>query len=232
MRNSIRLRLAALLGAAALAVLAAPQAGAVTSSPATAKSATLTAQAVTLAQSSGSQVFENNVTGLCMDLPNYGAVGPNTAVSQYYCNTSESGDNQDWHLVPTRSVNGTQLYEIVNDKSNLCLDLPNYGSDAAGTHLYVYYCNSNPANDNQEWSVWTISSGGQAVGTAFENFKSSGSAIVNPFNGGECLDVSGWASDGSDFAENLPLTIYGCYNGSWGNGGWDDHLWNFSGATS
>jgi hypothetical protein len=41
---------------------------------------------------------------------------------------------------------------------------------------------------------------------------------------GRCLDVPGWTSDGSDAAPNLPLTVYPCYNISWAQGGYDDHV--------
>ena len=226
-----RRRVGAFVGAVALALVTATLAGAATASAATPGSAA-GASFVSLAATSGSTAIHNNFTGQCMDVPGYGVVGANAPVSQYYCNTSESGDNQDWHLVPTRVVGGVQLFEIVNDKSGLCLDLPGYGSDAAGTHLYVYGCNSTPANDNQEWSVWSASVGAQPVGTMLENFKASGSKSVNPISGGECLDVTGWANTNdetgsSDWAGNLPLTVYGCYNSAWGNYGYDDHLWAF-----
>ncbi|MBS2536521.1 RICIN domain-containing protein [Catenulispora sp. NF23] len=239
--RTTRHRVAALLGASALALLAAPQAGAATAGHAaadhaaagtvTATAGTVTASAVDSANVS--TTIHDHWTGQCMDLPGYGSVGVNTPVSQYPCDTSESGDNQDFHLNPTRVVSGVQLYEVVNDKSGLCLDLPGYGSDPAGTHLYVYTCDSNPANDNQEWSVWNMTApGGTALSSVFENFKASGSTVISPTSGGQCLDVSGFAdgSDavaGADWAMNAPLTIYGCYNSSWANFGLDDHLWAF-----
>lgn len=182
------------------------------------------------ADTSPSFALGNTWTGLCMDLPNYGSVGVNTPLSQYGCNTSESGDNQDWHTVTTHSVDGRELFQFVNDKSNLCLDLPNYGSEPPGTQLYTYYCNTS--NDNQEWYADDAFYNGIYIGTVFLNFKSSGSAIVDPRVGGQCLDVSGWASDGSDLAPNLPLTIYNCFDPSWANYGFDDHLWEKLGATS
>jgi hypothetical protein len=76
----------------------------------------------------------------------------------------------------------------------------------------VYYCNANPANDNQEWYYFDATGNSDY---AFVNYKSS-----------LCLDVSGWASNGSDLAPNLPLTLYDCYNSSWQNRGYDDHLWD------
>jgi hypothetical protein len=61
-------------------------------------------------------------------------VAPNTPVSQFDCNWT-ANDDQIWNIVPTRTVNGTQMYKFVNVKSNLCLDLPNYGSNPAGTRV-------------------------------------------------------------------------------------------------
>ncbi|QUQ64836.1 RICIN domain-containing protein [Kutzneria sp. CA-103260] len=131
--------------------------------------------------------------------------------NQYYCNDT-SADNQLWYLHPTRAVGSTQLYEFVNAKGGLCLDLPNYGSDPAGTHLSVYYCNSSPKDDNQEWELVDLTGNGDYL-------------VVN-FRDNLCLDVSGWASDNSDQALDVPLTVYPCYNGSWANGGYDDHVWS------
>lgn len=150
-------------------------------------------------------LIRNSWTGQCADLPNYGAPSLNAPVNQYTCNDT-TADNQLWYLVPTRTAGGYQLFEFVNAKGGLCLDLPNYGSDPIGTHVSVYTCNSNPANDNQEW------------------YSPDGLQLIN-YKDGLCLDVSGWASDGSDQALNLPLTVYPCYNSAWANGGFDDHLW-------
>jgi hypothetical protein len=149
-------------------------------------------------------------TELCADLPGYGWDPPNTPVNQYTCNGT-SGDNQLWNVVDTRQASGHSLFELLNVASGQCLDPPDYGSNPAGTHLYIYYCNSNPANDNQEWFSDTA--------------PPNGLEIVN-YKSGLCLDVSGWASNRSDEALNLPLTLYPCYNPSWANSGWDDHIWN------
>ncbi|MCC9308327.1 RICIN domain-containing protein [Kitasatospora sp. RB6PN24] len=159
----------------------------------------------------GQFALYNDTTGKCADLPNYGSNPVNTPVTQYNC-TLGPGDNQMWDWEATRSVNGVQLYELVNDKSGLCMDLPNYGSVPAGTRVSTYTCNySYPYNDNQEfYRIWVNSTETEVVNLA----------------SGLCLDVSGWASDGSDMANNLPLTMYPCYNASWANGGYDDHLWS------
>jgi hypothetical protein len=210
-------RAAALLGALALGLFAAaPQAGAAT--PKT------TVRPVTTALAAGSSyAIVNMWTGKCVDLPNYGSVGINTPVTQYDCNTSMSGDNQTYQFVYTRTVGSTPLYELRNDKSGLCLDLPNYGSNPAGTHVATYYCAANPAGDNQEFSLTNVyDSSSNYLGTLLQNYAS----------GGLCLDVSNWASNGSDAANNLPLTIYPCYDSSWANYGFDDHLWGLLSATA
>jgi hypothetical protein len=154
-------------------------------------------------------VLFNTWTGKCADLPGYDVSSLNAPVTQYTCD-STSADNQLWHTTPTRSVNGIQLYEFVNAKGGLRLDLPDYGSDPARTHLYVYYCNAVPANDNQEWYLQSVPG---SVGY-----------LVRSYKDGLCLDASGHASDGSDLANGLPLTAYSCFNSSWANGGYDDHI--------
>lgn len=112
--------------------------------------------------------------------------------------------------------------EFRNDKSGLCLDLPDYGAEPAGTHVSVYTCAANPGADNQQWYVNDVFDGtGTFLGDLIQNYASLG----------QCLDVSGWASDYSDTADGLPLTIYPCYNSSWGDGGYDDHLWQRERAT-
>jgi hypothetical protein len=150
----------------------------------------------------------------CADLPGFGVDPINSPVNQYPCTANASSDNQQWNVHLTRVVNNGKLglYEIINVKSGLCLDPPGYGSDPAGTHLATYYCNANPANDNQEWYF-------------FDATGNSDYAFVN-YQDNLCLDVSGWASNGTDLAPNLPLTLYPCYNSSWANGGYDDHLWD------
>jgi hypothetical protein len=164
----------------------------------------------------GTYALYNDTTGKCADLPNYGSNPLNTPVTQFNC-TLGAADNQMWDLEYTRTVNGTPLYQFRNVKSNYCLDLPDYGSAPAGTRLSTYYCSSNPASDNQEWYLNDV--------TGHQDYE-----IVN-YQDGLCLDVSGWARDGSDLANNLPLTVYPCYNSSWTGGyisGFDDHLWRLA----
>ncbi|MFJ9609104.1 RICIN domain-containing protein [Kitasatospora sp. NPDC101176] len=159
-----------------------------------------------------------NVTTMkCADLPGYGWNPVDTRVSQYPCRPGRD-DNQMWRLERTRTVDGRALYQFANDKSGYCLDLPDYGAAPAGAPVTVYTCASDPATDNQEWYLVDVVGNG-------------GYEIVN-YKSGLCLDVAGWAGDGSDRADDLPLTAYPCYDSSWHGGvyeGYDDHIWRFYG---
>ena len=157
----------------------------------------------------------NATSGKCADLPGYGAPPLGAPVTQYTCNNT-SADNQLWYAVPTRVVDGHQLYELQNAKGGLCLDLPGYGSEPAETPVSVYTCNSIPDNDNQEWDLRPVN----AAGNRF--------LVVN-YKDGLCLDVSGWASDGTDLANDTMLTVYGCYDNAWADNGYDDHIWELVG---
>jgi Ricin-type beta-trefoil lectin domain-like len=164
-------------------------------------------------------VFQNEWEGKCADLPYYGAPAVDAPVTQYTCNFTTS-DNQIWYMQPTRTVNGNQLYQFQLMKGGQCLDLPNYGAEPLGTHVEVYPCASNPAADNQEWYLNYVSNA-ENGGTGYE--------IIN-YKDGLCLDVSGWAGlpgkVSGDNDNNLPLTVYPCYNSAWGNNGYDDHVWD------
>jgi hypothetical protein len=94
------------------------------------------------------------------------------------------------------------------------MDLPGFGSVPATTRVYTFPCHTSPASDNQEWRLVSI------------YWQSPEYLIIN-VKSGLCLDVSGWASDGSDRANDTPLTVFGCSNRAWANGGYDDHVWSF-----
>ena len=164
-------------------------------------------------------VFDNYYTGKCMDLPGYGTPHMNEPVTQYNCNFSAIGDNQAWYFNQVGTDgSGNPLYLLQTYKGGWCLDPPGYGADPAGTHLQVYPCTyGNPSADNQEFYFRTVYADG-----AFE--------IINA-KSGLCLDVSGWLSNGTDQANDLPLTLYTCQNSSWAGNGYDDHLWQKFPAT-
>ncbi|MEU9455140.1 RICIN domain-containing protein [Streptomyces sp. NPDC048277] len=182
--------------------------------PGTTAIAAADSQASTLSSAdaaSGPVNLYNQWTGKCADLPGYGPAPANTGVTQYNCDYTDA-DNQRWSMVPTRTVGSLSLFEFVNTKSNLCLDLPGYGAAPTSSAVSIFGCASDPSRDNQEWWLNDVDAKGDYQ-------------VVN-YQDGLCLDVSGWASDGSDLANNTSLTVYPCYNSSWGNNGWDDHLWN------
>ncbi|MFE2175046.1 RICIN domain-containing protein [Kitasatospora sp. NPDC059462] len=159
----------------------------------------------------------NVTTAKCVDLPGYLWNPLDTPVSQYSCQTGR-WDNQMWRLERTRTVDGRPLYQFANDKSGYCLDLPDYGAAPLGARVSVYTCNANPEYDNQEWYLVDVVGNG-------------GYEVVN-YKNGLCLDVAGWAGDLSDRANDLPLTVYTCYDSSWRGGvydGYDDHVWRFAG---
>ena len=171
------------------------------------------------ADTSDPVVLQNEWNGKCADLPAFGAPAVDAPVNQYTCNNTP-GDNQIWYVQQTRVVNGFQLFRFQMYKGGQCLDLPGYGADPAGTHLEVYPCASNPAADNQEWYLSYVTNTGDG---------STGDEIIN-YQDGMCLDVSGWASNFTDTADNLPLTVYPCYDSTWGNNGYDDHVWELVAA--
>ena len=126
--------LATVFGMLLAATIAVPQASATANT--TAKTAARQASAIPTGPFGS--VMQNGSTGKCADLPNYGSVSPNTPVTQFTCNFSNSADNQVWNFIPTSTFQGLTFYEIVNAKSGLCLDLPNYGSNTPGTAVSVY----------------------------------------------------------------------------------------------
>ena len=163
------------------------------------------------ANASGAAViFYNHFIGKCADLPGYGTPKMNDPVTQYNCNFDANGDNQAFYQVQVGDSSRGPLYYFETYKGGWCLDPPGYGAPPVGAHLDVYPCNyGNPSADNQEWLVQPIYAGVDEI----INYKS-----------GLCLDVSGWYPH-SDMSNDLPLTVYPCYDPSWDGGGYDDHLW-------
>ncbi|WP_328459710.1 RICIN domain-containing protein [Streptomyces sp. NBC_00448] len=105
------------------------------------------------AASSASKVLIDNVTThLCADVPGFGDGTSDGPVNQYDCDGTD-GDNQLWDLqVAYRSggPQGASLFVIRNHKDGLCMDLPNYGAEPAGTKIEEFACNRTKA-DNQLW---------------------------------------------------------------------------------
>ncbi|WP_202231841.1 RICIN domain-containing protein [Actinacidiphila reveromycinica] len=151
-----------------------------TSKPAATKKAPTAADARALANaaSSASQVLIVNVTTrLCADVPGYGKGTSDGPVNQYDCDGT-AGDNQLWDLqVASKSggPNGASLFVIVNHKDGLCMDLPNYGAEPAGTPVEEYACDRT-TNDNQLW--WL-------------DPRPDGTYWIRDLSSGLCLDVPG-----------------------------------------
>lgn len=149
-------------------------------------------------------LIKNVMTGLCVDVPNYGKGTVDGPVNQFTCR--RTGDNQLWDLVVSRSgagPSGADLFTIRNSKDGYCLDLPYYDGRAAGTKVSEYHCDGTTA-DNQLWYL---------------DKKSEGKFwIRNYSSGNRCLDVDGYYGVGGKDAR---LTIFDCDLK-------DDHLWSFS----
>jgi len=90
-------------------------------------------------------LIRNVKDGYCMDLPNYGANGATTKVTEYHCDGSFN-DNQLWWL--DKRADGS--YWIRNYSSNqLCLDVTGYSSTALDLNLTIYTCSDT---DDQNWT--------------------------------------------------------------------------------
>ncbi|MER6522939.1 RICIN domain-containing protein [Streptomyces sp. NPDC001553] len=149
--------------------------------------------------------LKNAMTGMCADVPNYGKGTVDGPVNQFTCDTT-AGDNQLWDLVVSRpgaGPDGADLFTIRNGKDGLCLDLPNFSGQSAGTGVSEFHCRPTSA-DNQLWYLEKRSDG---------KFW-----IRNQSSGGKCLDVSGQHGSGGKDAR---LTIFDCNKR-------DDHVWSFS----
>ncbi|MFD4688690.1 RICIN domain-containing protein, partial [Streptomyces sp. NPDC058461] len=149
-------------------------------------------------------LIKNVMTGLCVDVPNYGRGRVDGPVNQYTCD--RTGDNQLWDLVVTKEnagPAGADLFTIRNSLDGYCLDLPYYGGRPARTAVSEYHCNGTTA-DNQLWYL---------------DKKSAGKFWIRSHSSGNlCLDVSGYYGSGGKDAR---LTIFDCDLK-------DDHLWSFS----
>ncbi|WP_377267648.1 RICIN domain-containing protein [Peterkaempfera sp. SMS 1(5)a] len=180
----------------------------------------------------GNFYIKNLWTKQCVDLGGTGAQPNGTVVWQDTCLNNGAGDNQEWGFLTTRTTShGTQLYEIVNVKSQRCLDLPGTGADGPGTAVSLITCQANQAADNQEWYIDSLD--GTKGMVLLINYASSGNQ-PGVFMNDECLDVSGFAEDDGDEKGRAPLTIYPCttnsatnVKGSWYDGvPYDDHVWD------
>jgi ricin-type beta-trefoil lectin protein len=89
--------------------------------------------------------ISNAVDGLCLDLPDFGAVVPGTEVAEFRCRTTQ--DNQLFFLVHRP---GTDAVWIVNLASSLCLDVDGFGTGGDDARLTLWYCSDE---DDHHWRL-------------------------------------------------------------------------------
>ncbi|SDO75786.1 Ricin-type beta-trefoil lectin domain-containing protein [Actinacidiphila guanduensis] len=97
-------------------------------------------------------LLKNLATGMCADLPQYGKGSVGGVIDQYDCRAG-AADNQEWALkvVGTpKGPGGARLFTISNDTDRLCMDIPWYGVEPAGTRVTEYTCDAT-TDDNQLW---------------------------------------------------------------------------------
>ena len=130
-------------------------------------------------------LLKNLGTGLCADLPDFGNGKVNGPVNEYYCQPG-SGDNQMWTLQVVdagEGPGGARLFTIRNVKDEMCMDLPNYGDNPAGTPVSEFPC-APTTKDNQ---LWYLAYGDQ------NHYR-----IRNLAGHGLCLGVDGGPGAGPD----------------------------------
>ncbi|MEV5014147.1 RICIN domain-containing protein [Streptomyces sp. NPDC053780] len=145
-------------------------------------------------------MLRNATTKMCAELPGREKGELNGRVQQSDCN--EVGDNQIWDLevkYAKGGPNGAPLFQIVNVKDRLCMDLAGYGAAPVTTDITEFTCDGTTA-DNQLWWADKQESGDYWI----RNFASNN----------KCLDVSGF-STGEAWEK---LTLYHCSNS-------DDQEW-------
>lgn len=146
-------------------------------------------------------LLKNLGTGYCADVPNYGPGAKNDPVQQFKCQ-SGSTDNQMWNLAVTsgpKGPGGARLFVIRNTKDGLCMDLPNYGGQAAGTKVIEFSCDGT----NKDNQLWYLAYGHQ------NHYQ-----IRNLASHGLCLGVTGGTGAGPD--ARLQIQSCGSTAGDWG----------------
>ncbi|MFI7539836.1 RICIN domain-containing protein [Actinoplanes sp. NPDC049599] len=132
----------------------------------------------------GPYYLHNHGTGLCVDIPGYGAGPRDGPVNQAPC-LPKIEDNQEFAFVPGPvDGDGYQLYKIRNIDSGYCLDPPGLGSNPGGTPLSETGCFDG---DNQDWRLEKSIKVGK-----FQHYWLRNAAS------GMCLDVPGDANAPKD----------------------------------
>ena len=89
--------------------------------------------------------ISNATDGLCLDVPEFGAVPAGTVVSEFKCRATQ--DNQMFSLVRRP---GTDAVWIVNLASSLCLDVDGFGTGGDDARLTLWYCSDT---DDHHWRL-------------------------------------------------------------------------------
>ncbi|MFF4172341.1 RICIN domain-containing protein [Streptomyces sp. NPDC001744] len=106
-------------------------------------------------------LLRNMSTKMCADVPDFGKGRINGPVNQFYCNGTDR-DNQLWDFEVRYKGKGpksSDLFQIVNRKDGLCMDLGEFGARPRGTRISQFYCNGT-TDDNQLW--WLEPRGGKS----------------------------------------------------------------------
>jgi hypothetical protein len=144
--------------------------------------AVLTASPADAATTYGPYAFINNSSHLCMDVA-YGSTADGGRIQQWYC---YGGTPEKWSMVKVKRIGVTDYFELVNQNSNKCLDVPG-GNGTAGVLL-------------QQWRCW----GGDMQLWAVETQSATQSARVKNLMTGMCLDNKDWSNSPGTSLQQWP----------------------------
>ncbi|WP_345674729.1 hypothetical protein [Yinghuangia aomiensis] len=158
--------------------------------------------------------LRNAITPYCVGLPGDGSNPGAKAITE---DCDSGGSNRYWTFQNTSLVDyfGRPTFVIANNATpGQCLDIPDLGAPHSGDIVGMYGCNKT-RYDNQEFIKYY----------PYANDDRFALQSVKDLN--MCLDVSGWAYNGSDWGSLQSITMYPCTGtgGPWTNYPWDDHLW-------
>ncbi|WP_337059394.1 RICIN domain-containing protein [Kineococcus sp. G2] len=160
----------------------------------------------------GTYAIKNKKSGLCVDVPGYGAGYAGAPVTQFRCNFT-TADNQRWTFLPRGTFSpyagapSYNQYVIRNAKDGLCLDVPGVGDNPNGALVSEYRCAGDSSKDNQRWYTVVRTASDGRTGVWIVNSKSR-----------KCLDVAGYGA-----GSGARLTLYTCTDSKA-----DDHYWSIT----
>ncbi len=99
--------------------------------------------------SSGNQLYwiRNVSSNYCIDPPGVGSMPQETKIYETGC---YDADNQHFRLVPTVKSGAIQHYQLRNDASGLCLEVPGDANAGRDVQLQLYGCKSG---DDMDWAL-------------------------------------------------------------------------------